>query len=243
MPIRAFDNVNIDAAAGRFIVLIGPSGCGKSTLLRTIGDLLKATSGSVSVFGSDPEQARLDRRISFVFQDATLLPWRTVLQNVRLPLQIGDWDRNGRESRLPEEMVALVGLSGRENAYPHQLSGGQRQRVSIARALVTKPDILLMDEPFGALDEITRDRLNDELLKIWRETGTTIVFVTHSLSEAAFLGEKVAVMGTNPGRLIDVIDLTKRKPSNEIDRSSETFFEITSELRQVLQRAYGESSN
>ncbi len=240
-PLVAFSHVSLAAEPGQFVVLIGPSGCGKSTLLRTIGDLLSATSGSVAVFGNEPQRARLDRRISFVFQDATLLPWRTVLQNVRLPLQVGNWRHTGRPSRKPEEMIALVGLKGRENAYPHQLSGGQRQRVSIARALVTNPDILLMDEPFGALDEITRDRLNDELLRIWREVGTTIVFVTHSLSEAAFLGEKVAVMGANPGRLLEVIDLTSRKVDNQIDRSSNTFFEITSELRDVLLRAYGDA--
>jgi NitT/TauT family transport system ATP-binding protein len=236
--LRAFEGVSFSAPAGRFIVLIGPSGCGKSTLLRTIGDLLQASSGSVCVFGADPAQSRRDRRISFVFQDATLLPWRTVLDNVRLPLQVGKWGKLGRDSRRPEELIALVGLAGREGAFPHELSGGQRQRVSIARALVTNPNILLMDEPFGALDEITRDRLNDELLKIWRATGTTIVFVTHSLSEAAFLGETVVVMAANPGRILEVIEIDHRKPGNRIDRTSSDFFEITSELRRVLQRAY-----
>ena len=238
-PIRAFDAVTLDAEPGRFVVLIGPSGCGKSTLLRTIGDLLPVSSGSVAVFGAAPAQARLKRRVSFVFQDATLLPWRTVIDNVRLPLQVGGWSGLGRASRSPEALIELVGLAGRESALPHELSGGQRQRVSIARALVTNPDILLMDEPFGALDEITRDRLNDELLKIWRETRTTIVFVTHSLAEATLLGQTVAVMAANPGRLLEAIDLDQRKPDNRIDRTSKEFFDITSDLRAVLQRAYG----
>jgi NitT/TauT family transport system ATP-binding protein len=237
--VRAFEGVTFSAAAGRFVVLIGPSGCGKSTLLRTVGDLMQASSGSVSVFGADPAQSRRDRRISFVFQDATLLPWRTVLDNVRLPLEVGNWSKLGRDSRRPEDLIELVGLAGREGAYPHELSGGQRQRVSIARALVTNPSVLLMDEPFGALDEITRDRLNDEILKIWRATGTTIVFVTHSLSEAAFLGETVVVMAANPGRILEVIEIERFKPDNRIDRTSSDFFDITSELRRVLQRAYG----
>ncbi|MDQ0133820.1 NitT/TauT family transport system ATP-binding protein [Neorhizobium galegae] len=239
--VVAFRDVSLEAEAGQFIVLIGPSGCGKSTLLRTLGDLLPASLGLVSVFGTEPRSARMERKISFVFQDATLLPWRTVLQNVQLPLQVGGWRKTGRPNRSPEDMIALVGLSGRENAYPRELSGGQRQRVSIARALVTNPDILLMDEPFGALDEITRDRLNEELLRIWREIGTTIVFVTHGLSEAAFLGEKVVVMSANPGRIMQVVDLTERKPGNRLDRSSAEFFEIASELRTILHRAYGEA--
>jgi len=237
--IVAFSGVSLKVARGEFAVLIGPSGCGKSTLLRTIADLLACDTGRIEVFGAAPAEARRQRLISFVFQDATLLPWRTVLDNVRLPLQVGNWRALGRSAHTPEALLDLVGLSVRAKALPHELSGGQRQRVSIARALVTNPDILLMDEPFGALDEITRDRLNDELLRIWRETHTTIVFVTHSLSEAAFLGQSVVVMGANPGRVIEHIDLAPRKPDNRIERSDPDFFEITSELRRVLQRAYG----
>ncbi len=237
--VTAFDDVSLKAPRGQFVVLIGPSGCGKSTLLRTIGDLLAVSRGRVTVLGAPPGEARIKRRISFVFQDATLLPWRTVLDNVRLPLEIGNWSGVGRTGRSPADLIELVGLKGREGAYPHELSGGQRQRVSIARALVTNPDVLLMDEPFGALDEITRDRLNDELLKIWRETRTTVVFVTHSLSEAAFLGQAVVVMAANPGRLLATIDLSQRKVDNAIDRNSPEFFQMTSELRDVLQRAYG----
>lgn len=238
--IIAFTDVSLRASPGRFVVLIGPSGCGKSTLLRAIADLLTVERGRVQVFGKPPAQAREARRISFVFQDATLLPWRSVLENVQLPLQVGNWRQVGRDNRRPEDLIRLVGLAGREDALPHELSGGQRQRVSIARALVTNPDILLMDEPFGALDEITRDRLNDELLRIWRETRTTIVFVTHSLSEAAFLGQSVVVMGVNPGRIIEEIDLDVHKPDNRIDRTATAFFTITSQLRSILERAYGE---
>ncbi len=237
--VWAFEKVLLDVTPGRFVVLIGPSGCGKSTLLRTAGDLLGLSEGEVSLFGTAPREARFDRRISFVFQDSTLLPWRTVLENVRLPLEVGGWKRIGRTNRRPEEMIELVGLAGREHHHPHQLSGGQRQRVSIARALVTEPDILLMDEPFGALDEITRDRLNDELLRIWRETRTTVLFVTHGLSEAAFLGQSVVVMAAGPGRLLENVNLDSRKPDNRIDRGSAEFFEITTELRSILQRAYG----
>ncbi len=237
--VAAFSNLSLEMETGRFVVLIGPSGCGKSTLLRNIADLLASTSGRIQVFGASPEQVRRQRRISFVFQEATLLPWRTALENVALPLQVGGWVGVDRASRDPLKLLDLVGLKGREAAYPWQLSGGQRQRVAIARALVTQPDILLMDEPFGALDEITRDGLNDELLRIWRETGTTVVFVTHSLSEAAFLGQTVVVMGAHPGRIVEEVNLDQQKPGNVIDRTSSTFFDITSRLRAVLEKAHG----
>ncbi|MDN5005578.1 ABC transporter ATP-binding protein [Bradyrhizobium sp. GCM10027634] len=235
----AFRDLSIDVKPGRFVVLIGPSGCGKSTLLRNIADLLTSTDGEIRVFGASPAESRRRRRFSFVFQEATLLPWRNALDNVRLPLQVGGWSGLGRQSRDERELLDLVGLEGREDAYPWQLSGGQRQRVAIARALVTQPDILLMDEPFGALDEITRDGLNEELLRIWRETGTTIVFVTHSLAEAAFLGQSIVVMGTNPGRIVEQINLDDEKPGNHIERNSEKFFNITSRLRAVLEKAHG----
>ena len=237
--MTAFSELNLEIETGRFVVLIGPSGCGKSTLLRNIADLLDSTSGEIRVFGDKPAEVRRQRRISFVFQEATLLPWRSALQNVQLPLQVGRWKGVGRKSRDPRELLELVGLKGREDAQPWQLSGGQRQRVAIARALATQPDVLLMDEPFGALDEITRDGLNDELLRIWRETGTTIVFVTHGLSEAAFLGQTVVVMGANPGRIVQKIELDDEKPGNRIDRSSSQFFDITSRLRKVMEEAHG----
>ncbi|MYK33467.1 MAG: ATP-binding cassette domain-containing protein, partial [Boseongicola sp. SB0670_bin_30] len=193
---------------------LGPSGCGKSTLLRVIANLLDPLGGRIAVLGGAPETARRARKTGFVFQDATLLPWRTVLQNIRLPAVVG-----GRQSKdLPAvrvaEVMALLGLSGLENRYPSQLSGGQRQRVAIARALVDEPEILLMDEPFGALDEITRDRLNDELLSIWRDTGTTILFVTHSIEEAVYMGQRIMVLGANPGRILNVRDLRPIKSAN-----------------------------
>ncbi|BBD40237.1 ABC transporter ATP-binding protein [Aminobacter sp. Y103A] len=238
-PIRALSDVAIEIPKGQFCVLIGPSGCGKSTLLRVMADLQAPDQGEVQVFGGKPCEARRARRISFVFQEATLLPWRSVIDNVRLPLQVGNWKSVGRPHRDPNELVRLVGLGGRESALPHQLSGGQRQRVAIARALVTRPDVLLMDEPFGALDEITRERLNEEMLNIWQETGTTIVFVTHSLSEAAFLGQSVAVMAAHPGRMSSVIDLQGEKPVGAMDRSSSKFFDITSNLRRHLETAEG----
>ena len=186
--VTALDGVNLDVPAGGLVTMLGPSGCGKSTLLRAIADLVPIGRGEISVFGRPPEAARLARDFAFVFQDATLLPWRSAIDNVRLPLEVGR--RNAgtgpgakagiQQHAEPADLLALVGLGGREKALPHELSGGMRQRVSIARALVCRPRVLLMDEPFGALDEITRDKLNEELLRIWRETGTTIVFVTHS---------------------------------------------------------------
>jgi NitT/TauT family transport system ATP-binding protein len=234
----AFTDVSFEVPKGRFVVLIGPSGCGKSTVLRCIANLLSPSSGIVEVFGAEPAVARKQRRVSFVFQDATLLPWRTVGENVSLPFEVGGWRNIGRPGRAAGELISLVGLKGREKALPHELSGGQRQRVSIARALATEPDILLLDEPFSALDEITRDRLNEEMLRVWRETGTTIVFVTHSLSEAAFLGQTVVVMGAHPGRVETVVELDYQKPRNKIDRKSVEFFEITSRLRSHLEAAH-----
>ena len=234
----ACKEVSLSIEEGSFVTLIGPSGCGKSTLLRVIADIVPCSSGAVLVDGGSPAAARAARKLSFVFQDSTLLPWRTAIDNVRLPLQVGAWLSLGRPARDVAELFRLVALEGRELAYPHELSGGMRQRVSIARALASQPSILLMDEPFGALDEITRERLNEALLRIWRETGTTVVFVTHSLEEAAYLGQQVAVMAPNPGRIIETLDLRSRKPDNRVDKSSQTFFDITSELRRVLAEAH-----
>ncbi|MES1265995.1 MAG: ATP-binding cassette domain-containing protein, partial [Variovorax sp.] len=178
--VTAIKSLDLDVAQGEFLTLLGPSGCGKSTLLRVVADLLPPSRGKIDVLGASPETARMKRDIGFVFQDAALLPWRTALQNVELPLQVGGGaGRKGRRS--PQELLELVGLKDRANAWPHEMSGGQRQRVSIARALASDPKILLMDEPFGALDEITRDRLNEEIRKVWKETGVTILFVTHSI--------------------------------------------------------------
>jgi len=209
--VTALEDVSFRVEQGGFTSLLGPSGCGKSTLLRVVADLIPASDGEMSVLGGTPEAARRGRAIGFVFQDAALLPWRTALQNVELPLEVGGVKSLPANAATPRELLALVGLSGWEHSYPHELSGGMRQRVSIARALLGGPRLLLMDEPFGALDEITRDRLNEELRRIWAETRTTILFVTHSVHEAVYLADQVLVMATNPGRVaaLETIDLPK----------------------------------
>jgi NitT/TauT family transport system ATP-binding protein len=231
--------LDLEVADGEFLTIIGPSGCGKSTLLRVVADLLVPAAGAIEVFGVPPAEARRRRDVGFVFQDSTLLPWRTVIENLRLPDEVG---RGRRAERRDErggasaaELIAMMGLAGRENAYPHQLSGGQRQRVAIARALLSRPRILLMDEPFGALDEITRDRLNEELLNIWQASGMTILFVTHSIMEAAYLGERVLVLASNPGRLRELEDLrgVKAAASGSI-RENPGFVERMGHLRAVL---------
>ncbi len=207
--VTALENVSFAVQEGGFTSLLGPSGCGKSTLLRVVADLLPASAGEMRVLSGSPREARLSRALGFVFQDAALLPWRTALQNIELPLEVGGRRALPAGSATPKELLALVGLSGWENAYPHELSGGMRQRVSIARALLGGPRLLLMDEPFGALDEITRDRLNEELRRIWKETGATILFVTHSVFEAVFLSDHVLVLAANPGRVtaLEAVDL------------------------------------
>ena len=230
--------LDLEVAEGEFLTIIGPSGCGKSTLLRVVADLLRPTSGSIEIFGDTAAAARRRRDIGFVFQDSTLLPWRTVMENLLLPDEVGRRARAGRDKRegpSAADLLQMVGLAGRENAYPHQLSGGQRQRVAIARALLSRPRILLMDEPFGALDEITRDRLNDELLSLWRSTGMTILFVTHSIMEAAYLGERVLVLAANPGRLRELEDLRPVK-AQAIDaiREDPGFVQSMAHLRAVL---------
>ncbi|MGZ9719539.1 ABC transporter ATP-binding protein [Rhizobium miluonense] len=229
----ALSNVSVDIPEGSFVTMLGPSGCGKSTLLRCIADLVHISDGSVSVFGRPPRQAREGRDFTFVFQEATLLPWRSVIDNVRLPLEVGRHDKSSYAD--PMKLLALVGLNGRENALPHELSGGMRQRVAIARALVTKPRILLMDEPFGALDEITRDKLNEELLRIWRETGTTIVFVTHSIPEAVFLGEQVLMLQAHPGRVKEFMKVDLPYPRALAMRDTVDFIKVTAHLRKLLE--------
>lgn len=235
--ITVFQELSLKLAAGSFTIIIGPSGCGKSTLLRVVADLLVPSEGNIRINSAAPKIARENREVGFVFQESTTLPWRTVMENICLPLEVGGWSGSGRQGYKSAELLAMVGLSGREQAYPHELSGGMRQRVAIARALIANPDILLMDEPFGALDEITRDRLNDQILDIWRETGKTILFVTHSIEEAAYLGQSVIVMSANPGGIHELISLEELKPDNQIDRSSEQFFNITNKLRTSLGEA------
>jgi NitT/TauT family transport system ATP-binding protein len=233
--VTALENVSFALAAGSFLTLLGPSGCGKSTLLRVVADIIAPTSGTVRVLGGEPAQARQQRKIGFVFQAATLLAWRSALDNVRLPSQVGGRGRAPLAGRSAEELLALVGLAGWERALPHELSGGMRQRVAIARALLGGPKILLMDEPFGALDEITRDRLNDELLRIWRETGTTILFVTHSIHEAAYLGQQVLMLAARPGRVREIIQVDLPEPRHLSVRDTAVFGALAGRLRAVLE--------
>jgi NitT/TauT family transport system ATP-binding protein len=206
-PVKALSNVDLRIGDGEFVSLIGPSGCGKTTLLRVIADLEHITSGSVLVNGVSPHDARLSRAYGYVFQAPALFPWRTVLANVTLPLQIQGKNKLDAK-RIAMEHLERVGLKGFEGKYPWQLSGGMQQRVSIARALSFEPKILMMDEPFGALDEITRDRLNEQLQQLWQRERRTVVFVTHSIAEAVYLSTKIVVMSPRPGRIVKVIDST-----------------------------------
>jgi NitT/TauT family transport system ATP-binding protein len=235
--VTALDNVSFAAAPGSFVTLLGPSGCGKSTLLRVVADLVTPSAGTVEVLGGTPGEARRRRALGFVFQDSALLPWRTAIENVALPLEVGGRPRLAPGEPTPADLLGLVGLAGWENAYPHELSGGMRQRVSIARALVGAPQVLLMDEPFGALDEITRDYLNEELLRIWQETRTTILFVTHSVYEATFLGQEVLVLAANPGRVREIVG-TGLPPDRTLDvRDSDPFVKLAARLRHLLRVA------
>ncbi|WP_315837010.1 ABC transporter ATP-binding protein [Bradyrhizobium prioriisuperbiae] len=234
--VTALQNVSFDLTPGGFLSLLGPSGCGKSTLLRVVADLIAPSSGHVSVFGMSPEEARSARSFGFVFQDAALLPWRTALQNVELPLEVGGRRGLPANSPTPRELLKLVGLAGWENSFPHELSGGMRQRVSIARALLGGPRLLLMDEPFGALDEITRDRLNEELRRIWQETATTIMFVTHSVYEALYLGEQVLVLAANPGRVAELARVDLPRDRTLKIRESSEFVAMAGRLRDALGR-------
>jgi NitT/TauT family transport system ATP-binding protein len=231
--VRALQEIDLEVRPREFISLIGPSGCGKSTLLRIIGDLVQPTAGEVVVNGKQAHQARLDRDYGIVFQDAVLYDWRTVAKNIALPLEMLGWDRARRAARVGE-MVQLVELAGFEDHYPWQLSGGMQQRVSIARALAFDPPLLLMDEPFGALDEMTRERMNMELLRIWEDSGSTIVFVTHSIAEAVFLSTRVVVLSPRPGRITGIVDIDLPQPRNMDTREQERFFELVTEVRELL---------
>jgi NitT/TauT family transport system ATP-binding protein len=231
--VTALQNVNLEIGQGEFISLIGPSGCGKSTLMRLIGDLMQPSSGTIQVKGKTPEQARLDRDYGIVFQAPVLYDWRTVQRNVELPLEVMNIAQAER-SRRASEMLALVGLKDFVKAYPWQLSGGMQQRVSIARAMVFSPSILLMDEPFGALDEITRERMQQELLTAWARTNATVIFVTHSIPEAVFLSDRVVVMSPRPGRIDSVITIDLPRPRDITTREHPHFFELATEVREAL---------
>ncbi|MXY76564.1 MAG: ABC transporter ATP-binding protein [Acidimicrobiia bacterium] len=236
--VRAVHGIDLQVEKGEFISVIGPSGCGKSTLLRLIGDLTPPSAGTVSVNGKTPAKARLDRDYGMVFQSATLLEWRRVQANVELPLEIMGMDAAER-SRQAAAMLELVQLDRFANHYPWQLSGGMQQRVAIARALAFKPSILLMDEPFGALDEMTRERMQSELLRIRAETGTTVVFVTHSIPEAVFLSTRVVIMSSRPGTITQVVDIDLPEPRSDETREEQRFFELLTGVREGLRAVEG----
>jgi NitT/TauT family transport system ATP-binding protein len=231
--VTALRGIDLDVARGEFISLIGPSGCGKSTLLRVVGDIVEPTDGDVTVNGKSARKARLDRDYGIVFQAPVLYDWRTVAKNIALPLEMLGWDRAKRGERV-REMIELVELTGFEKYHPWQLSGGMQQRVSIARALSFSPALLLMDEPFGALDEMTRERLNMELLQIWAGTGSTVIFVTHSISEAVFLSTRAVVMSPRPGRISGVVHVDLSQPRTAATREEPRFFELVTEVRELL---------
>ncbi len=230
---EALRDVSLVIERGEFVSLIGPSGCGKSTLLRIVGDLVPLSEGTVTVNGKSPQEARLSRDYGIVFQAPVLYEWRTVEANVRLPLEVMGWPRGERDERV-RALLRLVGLDAFRRHFPWQLSGGMQQRVAIARALVTHPAILLMDEPFGALDEMTRERLNLELLSACGETAATVLFVTHSVPEAVFLSSRVVVLSPRPGRIERVVDVDLPRPRDEKTRALPRFFELVTTVRAHL---------
>jgi NitT/TauT family transport system ATP-binding protein len=236
--VTALEGIDLELGAGEFVSLIGPSGCGKSTLLRVVGDLVEPTAGTISVNGKSARRAREDGDYGIVFQAAVLFDWRTVAKNIALPLEMLGWDRERRRARV-EEMLELVDLTAFADHHPWQLSGGMQQRVAIARALAFEPALLLMDEPFGALDEMTRERLNLELLSLWEKTGNTVIFVTHSISEAVFLSTRVVVMSPRPGRIAGSVDIDLPTPRTAETRDTPRFFELVTEVRELL-RSRGE---
>ena len=237
----ALQRIDLEIPKGAFVSLIGPSGCGKSTLLRLIGDLTQPTAGTIEVNGKTAHRARLDRDYGMVFQAPVLFDWRTVQGNVELPLEVSARDKGARADRA-KAMLALVELTGFERRYPWQLSGGMQQRVAIARALSFEPAILLMDEPFGALDEMTRERLNLELLRIWEQAGSTVIFVTHSIPEAVFLSTRVVVMSARPGRIADIVPVDLGHPRTFATREDPRFFELVTQVRESLALGHGEAA-
>ncbi len=236
-PVHALKDVNLQIARGDFVSFIGPSGCGKTTFLRVVAGLEEPTAGQITVNGMSPDEARRARAYGYVFQAAGLFPWRTIAGNVKLPLEIMGFTRAEQEKRV-KKVLQLVDLEGFERKFPWQLSGGMQQRASIARALAFDADILLMDEPFGALDEIVRDHLNEQLLKLWARTGKTIAFVTHSIPEAVYLSTKIVVMSPRPGRIHDVIEspLPRERPLDI--RDTPEFLEVAHRVREGLRAGH-----
>ncbi len=229
-PVQALTGVNLDIYKGEFIALLGPSGCGKTTLLRSVADLQQPTEGKISIEGNTPRQTRLARKFGFVFQQPVLFDWRTVRKNVELPLEVMSESKEERAKRA-EEMLEMVGLSNFADSYPKQLSGGMQQRVNIARAFSLKPDILLMDEPFSALDEFTKEKLHMDLLRLWKATNKTILFVTHNIEEAVFLSTRVCVFTPHPGRLANVVDITLPQPRELNMKNTMEFTNLVAQVR------------
>ncbi len=236
-PVQALSDIDLKVTRGEFVSLIGPSGCGKTTLLRVIADLEKPTGGAIRVNGVSAEEARVNRAYGYVFQAPALYPWRTIARNVALPLEIIGLDGAERDRRVAANLE-LVNLTGFERKYPWQLSGGMQQRVSIARALSVEPALLLMDEPFGALDEIVRDHLNEQLLQLWAKTNKTVVFVTHSIPEAVFLSTRIVVMTPRPGKIHDVIDSDLPRVRNLDIRETPEFLKIAHRVRAGLRAGH-----
>ncbi len=236
-PLQALKSVDLEICRGEFVTLIGASGCGKTTLLRAMADLERPTSGRIVVNGRTPHEARRDRSYGFVFQAPALFPWRTSVANVMLPLEIMGMPRGERRSRA-SEVLKIVGLEAFENKFPWQLSGGMQQRVSIARAMGFRPTLLLMDEPFGALDEITRDNLNLHLSTLWAASDLTVVFVTHSIPEAVFLSSRIVVMSPRPGRILKIIESDFPRERTLALRDQPEFQELSSRVRHALQAAH-----
>jgi NitT/TauT family transport system ATP-binding protein len=232
--IVALNDVSLDIREGEFISLLGPSGCGKTTLLRIIADLLQPTSGSVSILEQSPKEIRLQQKYGIVFQSPVLYDWRTVRRNICMPMEIMGIPKKERTARI-DKMLELVGLQDFGYKYPFELSGGMQQRVGIARALALNPDFLLMDEPFSALDEFTREKLNEDLLNIWSKTKNTVIFVTHNIPESVFLSDRVVVLSPHPGRLSAVVDIDLPRPRKNVLRETPAFFEYVSKIRRSFE--------
>jgi NitT/TauT family transport system ATP-binding protein len=229
-PVVALQHVNLTIRQGEFVSLVGPSGCGKTTLLRTIADLLPPTSGAVTVLGKTPRETRLEKKFGIVFQNPVLYDWRTVRRNVCMPMELKGFPKHVR-TQMVSEMLELVGLYNFGKKYPHELSGGMQQRVGIARALAIKPEILLMDEPFSALDEFTKEKLNEDLLRIWNMTHKTILFVTHNISEAVFLSDRIVVLSPHPGRVSAIVDVALPRPRTLAIKNTPEFGALVAKVR------------
>jgi NitT/TauT family transport system ATP-binding protein len=236
-PVHALADIDLAVNRGEFVSFIGPSGCGKTTLMRLIADLEKPSGGSITVNGVSPEEARQQRAYGYVFQAPALYSWRSVMRNIMLPLEIMGMPAAERKARAIK-YLAMVGLSGFERKFPWQLSGGMQQRVSIARALSFEPELLLMDEPFGALDEITRDHLNEQLLRLWEKTGKTVIFVTHSIAEAVFLSNRIVVMSPRPGRILEIIESDLPEARGLDIRETTHFIDIAHRVRRALRTGH-----